>query len=504
MKIQEPADYDRFIQINDLKEVTTQSIYSAPNVYHPNGLFSEEIFGITTDERDYRCGYIKLPIHVFNPTIAKTIIQRGGGIIKKVAYAETKADIIDGVLIANPDGKICGIKDLYRVWDTIDIRKTLSSTKVESNIKILEKTPKRLLFTDKVLVIPPAMRDIGIRNGRSVKNELNTIYMGILGLKSVTAHTSSNVYQVYNKFQDDMIAVYDYIQKTIAGKNGFLQRKLLAKDTTWIARNVISAPKYDTDHPRIGIYNTGYPMLSVVSMFHPIVQYNIKQFLSYNNIYQIHPNKEEVNSEDIANIYDNKMIEDLMRIFTDNPGSRFKILYLDPENTKPIMFEAFDVKKNEKISRPLTLTDVMYIACKEATEDAGRHVYTCRYPIGDYMGAFFTQVVVLSTTHTTHIQFNGSDYPYYPIIDPNLSHIIVSKSFADTLTPSNSRLNAIGGDYDGDTVKSVGIWSEEANEEAHKLMLSKIYNIKIQGDAMFPIDGAAECLTGLYGLTKMR
>lgn len=503
MKVQELVDYDRLIQVNGLKEVTTQSIYSSPNVYHSNGLFSEEIFGITSVERDYRCGYITLPIHVFNPTVAKTIIQRGGGIIKKVAYGEVRADVIDGVLTQNENGKICGLKDLYRVWDTINIRKTLSTTKVDSNLKILEKTPKRLLFTNKVLVIPPAMRDIGVRNGRSVKNELNTIYMSILGLKSVTAHTSSNVYQVYNKFQDDMIAIYDYIQKTIAGKNGFLQRKLLAKDTLWIARNVISAPKYDTDDPRIGIYRTGYPLLSVVSMFHPIVHFHIKQFLSYNNIYAIHPNKEEVKSEDIENIYDNKMIEDLMRIFSDNPGSRFRTLYLDPDNQKPIIFEAFDVKKNEKISRALTLTDVIYIACKQATEDAGRHVYTVRYPIGDYMGAFFTRVAVLSTTHTTHITFNGEDFPYYPIVDPDASHDIVSKSFADTLTPSNSRLNAIGGDYDGDTVKSIGIMSEEANEEAEKLMLSKIYNVKIQGDTMFPIDGASECLSGLYGLTRM-
>jgi len=72
--------------------------------------------------------------------------------------------------------------------------------------------------------------------------------------------------------------------------------------------------------------------------------------------------------------------------------------------------------------------------------------------------------------------------------------------FAETLTPSNSRLKAIGGDYDGDTVKSVGIWSDEANAEAEKLMLSKIYNITTQCTTMFPIE--IECLNGLYALTK--
>jgi len=81
------------------------------------------------------------------------------------------------------------------------------------------------------------------------------------------------------------------------------------------------------------------------------------------------------------------------------------------------------------------------------------------------------------------------------------SHIRVSTLFADTLTPANSRLKAIGGDYDGDTVKSTGIWSDDANEEAERLMKSKFYNIRMECTTMFPI--AIECLNGLYALTKM-
>ena len=69
-----------------------------------------------------------------------------------------------------------------------------------------------------------------------------------------------------------------------------------------------------------------------------------------------------------------------------------------------------------------------------------------------------------------------------------------------TLTPSNSRLKAIGGDYDGDTVKSVGIWSDEANEEATRLMYSKIYCIKPEATTPFTIE--IECLGGLFALTK--
>ena len=200
-------------------------------------------------------------------------------------------------------------------------------------------------------------------------------------------------------------------------------------------------------------------------------------------------------------MYDDEGIENMMHTFQKNQGSRFKKLYLDPEGLKPIMFSALNLKTNEPIIRPFTLTDAVYIACKRAIIDPNRHVYLVRYPIGDYLGCFFTRVHLLSTINTLKIRFGSEEFNYYPTIDPELSHGIVATSFLDTITPSNSRLKAIGGDYDGDTVKTVGVWSDEANEEAERLMTSKIYCIKTEGKSVFEI--SLECTNGLYALTKM-
>lgn len=499
MRIQELYDIDRDIKTNGLKEVTSQQIYRTSNLFNSQGLFSEEIFGQTNDERSYRCAYIKLPVHVFNPDVAKNIIQRSGGVIKKMAYGEVKCNIVNGVLTIDPEGKYCGLKDLYEIWEQIDIRKTLN-TRSQENIDILTKSPKRLLFNDKVLVLPPNMRQIGMRNGKTVKNELNTLYLGLLGMKSVTAHTTTSVYQIYNKFQDTVINIYTFIANYVGGKNGFFQKNLLAKNTMYTARNVISAPRYNSENPEIGIFRTGYPLHTCCSLFKPLVVFKMKQFFSLSNIQQIHPDPAEINSAMLANVYDNRMIEDLCEIYMKNPGSRFKIMYLDDKNEKPIQMTYLDMKANATITRPVTLTDVVYLACKSAIVDADRHVYTVRYPIGDYMGAFFTKVHILSTNNTTRIQFNDEIYNTYPIINLEASHNRVATSFADTLTPSNSRLQAIGGDYDGDTVKSVGIWSDEANAKAEELMYSKIYNIKPDCTTMYSIE--IECLGGLYALTK--
>lgn len=499
MVIQELFDIDRYIKTNDLKEVKSQHIYRTQNLFNPEGLFSEEIFGQTSEEQKYRCGYIKLPVHVFNPSVAKTIIARSGGIIRKMAYGETKCSLKNGVLIPDKEGQYCGLKDLYNIWEQIDIRKTLN-TRSNDNIDILTKSPKRLLFNDKVLVLPPAFRPIGMRNGRRTKNELNSLYTHLIGLKSVTAHTTSNVYQIYAKFQDGVMNIYTYIHDYVGSKNGFFQKHLLAKTTTFTARNVISAPRYNTGNPAVGIFRTGYPLHTCATLFRPIVSFQMKQFFTYSNIQDIHINPEEVKSNLIQNIYDNKMIEDLLTIYMENPGSRFRIMYLDEENTKPIQFEYLDVQKNQTVTRPLTLTDVIYMCCKSAIEDAGRMVYTVRYPIGDYLGAFFTKVHVLSTLETTKIQFKGRNYDYYPIVDIEKPHNRVATSFIETVNMSNSRLKALGADYDGDTIKSVGLWSDEANKKAEELMYSKIYNIKAEGDSVYVIE--IECLNGLYALTK--
>lgn len=501
MKIQELFDIDHFIKTNDIKEVTSQQIYKSQGAFNPTGLFSEDIFGQTNEERSYKCGYIKLPVHIFNPAIAKTIISRSGGIIRKMAYGEIKCNLIDGTLVEDKEGEFSGFKDLYNIWDQIDINKTLK-TRSDVNINILTKSPKRLLFNDKVIVLPPNFRPIGMRNGRQVKNELNSLYMAIIGLKSVTAHTTSNPNQVYCKFQNATMNIFTYIHDHVGTKNGFFQKNLLAKSTMFTARNVISAPSYNANRrPPVGVFKTGYPLHTCVSMFKPFVLYEMRNFLSYSNIQQMHTDPSEIDSTMLEYIYDNKFIEDLCEIYMNNPGSRFRIMYLDEENTLPIKIEYMDLNKNEKVIRPLTLTDVIYQCCKRAIVDKDKMIYLVRYPIGDCYGSFFTRCHILSTNKTTRIEFLGETFDYYPIIDLSLSHNRISTSFAETLTPSNSRLKAICGDYDGDTVKSTGIWSDEANEQAKKIMLSKIYNIKSDANSIYDI--GIECLNGLYALTKV-
>ncbi len=76
----------------------------------------------------------------------------------------------------------------------------------------------------------------------------------------------------------------------------------------------------------------------------------------------------------------------------------------------------------------------------------------------------------------------------------------ISTIFPDSLTFSNMMLEGIGGDYDGDQVTIKGLYSQEANIEAEKIMNSLSYIININGENMRT--SSKECIEGLYQLTR--
>ena len=66
-------DIKEFIEINKLQEVTSAVLFQRGDVPHPNGLVSNEIFGITTKSRKETFAYINLYGHFFHPHVMKAI-----------------------------------------------------------------------------------------------------------------------------------------------------------------------------------------------------------------------------------------------------------------------------------------------------------------------------------------------------------------------------------------------------------------------------------------------
>ena len=66
-------DTKEFIDINHLKEVTNPVLFQRGDVPHPDGLVSNQIFGVTVQSRKNTFAYIDLQGHFFHPHVFKAI-----------------------------------------------------------------------------------------------------------------------------------------------------------------------------------------------------------------------------------------------------------------------------------------------------------------------------------------------------------------------------------------------------------------------------------------------
>ena len=108
----EPLDQNRFIKENDLKEVTNPITFAGGGRPTPDGLLSQEIFGITQEERSGIFGYIDLHENFIQPFFYKIWLKIDRNL--RACIYETQNFIIDkdGYLVPDDNGNT-GIKWLH-------------------------------------------------------------------------------------------------------------------------------------------------------------------------------------------------------------------------------------------------------------------------------------------------------------------------------------------------------------------------------------------------------
>ena len=113
-------NFEEFIDINKLQEVTSAVLFQRGDVPHPNGLISNEIFGITTRSRKETFAYINLHNNFFHPHIYK-VLRRLFRNIDKIVNGESYYSINeDGYLVLDEANGDTGIDFLYDNWDKIN------------------------------------------------------------------------------------------------------------------------------------------------------------------------------------------------------------------------------------------------------------------------------------------------------------------------------------------------------------------------------------------------
>lgn len=408
-------DPDRLVSVNDLKEISNPVFFVRNSIPTPDGLLSNEIFGITKYDRANTFAYIDLHETFLNPLIYKMWCKVDSNI--KACVHGTKSFIINenGELQEDLNGE-CGIAFLKNNYKKIKLKRTGSSQR-DMRVSFIEKymgTPE--MFITKFIVCPAYYRDVNTEKGHVELGQINELYRNLL--ISVRALKESADYGLNlndatrGRIQEIMTQVYDWFgsgttiggEKTtniIPGKTGILRRAVMSKTTDYASRLVMSAPELKVerlDDIEADLDYSVLPLASACVNFLPFVVYNIRRFFEnefsgdaaypYINkdksISYLHPKDYQIEFSDerirkeinrFLTGFSNRFIPiEVPTIEGITVRMRFKGYNMSAEE-----YANSDIGKLPIMERDLTWCDVLYQAASEAVKD--KHILITRYPI---------------------------------------------------------------------------------------------------------------------------
>lgn len=226
------TDVDELVTVNNLKEITSPVLFQRGSVPHPDGLISNEIFGITTKDRKSTFAYIDLHGHYFAPHVYKLLKALFSG-IDGIVSGTDRYVINDGVLVKDNKNGETGLEWLYTNWKKIDWNKKSDGTMSmrQERIDLLMNTPVKELFITKQIVIPAFYRDITTSSGGGGEtSDINNLYTRIIRQVALTQNSSmfdftidSTIYAI----QNDIVSIYDYFKSKIEKKQGLIRKYLM-------------------------------------------------------------------------------------------------------------------------------------------------------------------------------------------------------------------------------------------------------------------------------------
>lgn len=510
-------DIAEFTEVNKLKEVTSPTLFQKSSVPHPNGLISNDLFGVTVKSRKRTYGYIDLNSYFFHPHVYKAL-KRMFRNVEKIISGEEKYRIgKNGHLELDNENGETGINFLYENWDKIKWEYSNKTGMRNERIDLITKTPKNEIFVRYWIVIPPFYRDVKTdQNGRGETCELNTYYSKLIRLAGLVKDQTMFDFQLDNtnlNIQNTLVEIYDYFKVKLEKKTGMLRRYLMGKTTDYASRVVITAPSMHGETPDDLIVNfkyTGIPISLICSMAYPYMINWLLNFFNRNIIKQSADKtiydpvtKEVIGNERIknpSNLFNEKSLKKIIDTYIRDQSSRFNKIEIPFEDGK-VRYLAYTGKfftDGKDDVRPMTWTDLLYIASCDIVKD--KHVMITRYPLLDEFGIFISKIRVLSTTKTVDVVYGNTHYTYYPYIELNLPKEKIGTKFIESICFSNSVLPGLDGDYDGDQITARITFTQEANEELERYINSPAYYLNASGDNIRTT--SSEVVQTYYSMTK--
>lgn len=508
-------DVGKFIKEHGLLEVTTTALKEpSTNEFHPDGLFSEEIFGrIGTLERMTTLGYIELKMKMVAPVLYKTLARLGGFYTDLMAgrvYATWDAEKADFERVfGDPeDTPNCntGFHYFVKYFPQIKFKLTESLTR-ETRVDLLNEYRSIGLYKQ-YLVQPAGMRDVqDDGTGRLIQDDINKLYISLMSYAgSLPDETTSPLYDGLKfNIQSTGVRIYEYLENLMTGKRGFAQGVLAARKIAMGTRNVITAASYvarNPDDPQVlkpdetisGVYQTA-------KAFQPLVFFHLKTIFFQNvfgeegssyNVPLINPKTfkleyHEINEDERLKWVSPDGINSAINRFVNLDVRSRPLVVRDVNNAPYYMYLVYDdvdkitlcrsideltntgVRVDKSKLRPITWIEALYIAVYFAVDHKFAHI--TRYPVLGDGSVYPSRIHLCSTIPGRVVEMVDIEEPDKPLVQfPE--YPILGNAYQDTIQIDFGRLAGLGADYDGDTVSFNGVMSEEANEECERYMRS--------------------------------
>lgn len=271
-------DYNKYITENKLSgPITSPQIFTSGRVYHPNGLFSEEIFGIEgASERKNSLSWIDLNCKVIHPMLYDILCKKIERKISKLLSQETNFSINeDGNLIEDDEnGELDGFTSFINNIDKIKFRRNENDEKQTLRDKLIDMFEKNIsenkFFIDKLIVISPDYRPIVFEEERPVIDEINEIYRRVIELSNQIKSVSGVLYDILSyKMQLLIRDLLDHTKTKVSKKEGMIRNLMLSKRVDYSARAVI------TPDPKLSIGEISVPLRLICGVFEPKLIYGI-------------------------------------------------------------------------------------------------------------------------------------------------------------------------------------------------------------------------------------
>lgn len=270
--------------VRGLRPVTSTELKTKSGELHPDGLFSEKIFGIENSlERARVYSYINLNAFIVHPAAYKLLIRIDRRIEKYLNTEETYSLDSNNQLVVDDKGSN-GIMEFMKIFPVLNLKAGTDAR--EKIIKLLKDAAKDgALFIDKLPVIPPDFRPMFTdEDGNITVDAINNLYVSIMrkATQVKTIGTGSALYNLLNFYLQKAVNDHDeYVRAKISKKHGLVRENMLGKRIDFSARGVI------TPGPQLDVNEVGVPLRMAIELFKPFLIHYILFSKKYPYIKQL-------------------------------------------------------------------------------------------------------------------------------------------------------------------------------------------------------------------------